>query len=270
MAFPQTRLTLIQRLAAGGSQAEWQAFVADYWGPVFHFCLRRGGLQQDLAEDITAEVFVVLWHKNLLKRWDANPSAKLRTLICSVARKLLSQYLRKHQPQSLPAEELGDEAADVDCFYAAWAEDILRRSFDTLAMHYRRKGQGDYLRVFHGRVCEGLSIHEVAQALAMPESAVDHHYRHVRDRLQMELTRLVREQIAQYTEENGDTEFNLEWQQLGEYLRQHGDIEQVLGKAYAQIDSATVSVCRDRGIAKTVIRLSTLLPPQENSSNAKP
>ena len=32
MAFPQTRITLVQRLAAGGSEDDWQVFFRDYWG----------------------------------------------------------------------------------------------------------------------------------------------------------------------------------------------------------------------------------------------
>lgn len=94
MAFPQTRLTLIQRLAANASQADWREFVEDYWGPVCRFAQGRSNLTHEDAEDIATEVFEAISQNRLLERWSKLRSAKLRTLICCVTRNVLSNRIR--------------------------------------------------------------------------------------------------------------------------------------------------------------------------------
>jgi DNA-directed RNA polymerase specialized sigma24 family protein len=266
MAFPQTRITLVQRLAVGGSEDDWQVFFRDYWGPIFRFCLRRGAANQDVAEEITSDVFQVLWEKGLLERWASNRSAKLRTLICSVTRKLLSQRFRANKPDSLPHEDIGDDGQDDDVFYMAWAEDIVQSCIQDLATDYRRNGKGDYLRVFYGRVCEGLAIREVAAALNLPESSVDYHYRHVRDRLESRLKARVRQHVTQYCpEEEVESELLQEWQRLGEFLRGRGDLEKVLADAYSHVDPQDLAHRRDRSLTKTLTRVTAIrpAPPEE-------
>jgi RNA polymerase sigma factor (sigma-70 family) len=264
MTFPQTRITLIERLATGGSDDDWRAFLDDYWGPVFHFCLRRGVANRSAAEEITSDIFIILSTQDLLRRWQANRTAKLRTLICAVARNLLAQHFRAPSTEPLGTEPITD-ASDEDCFYRAWAEDLLRRSLDTLAASYRRHGQGDYLRVFLGRACEGLSIREVGDALALSESAVDHHYRHVRDRLQKELQRRVREQAIASCPEDAEAEFAQEWQRLKQYLRQQGDLEQVLEGAFAEMTPSEEAAQRRHGIGETVAKLTKVRRPPRRS-----
>lgn len=259
MPFPQTRLTQIQRLAAGGSEAEWRAFVADYWGPVFHFCLRRDPQQRSAAEEITAEVFEVLWMQKLLERWADNRAAKLRTLICTVARNLMVQRFRRQRPTEPLIADPTEEAQDADVFYAAWAEDLLRRSLDDLGAKYRREGQSDYLRVFLGRTSEGLSIREVADSLSLPPSTVDHHYRHVRDRLREELGKLMREQVQKCCEPDDlETDFAREWEALHRHLQARGDFDQVLKASFAELSRDEEAAARRRGIGETVLRLSAI------------
>ena len=94
MPFPQTRLTLIERLASGGSEEDWRRFVEDYHGPVCLFALRSGAKDFDDAEEIALETFEVLWKNRLLTRWVAHQGAKLRSLLCAVVRNLLSNRRR--------------------------------------------------------------------------------------------------------------------------------------------------------------------------------
>ena len=75
MSFPETRLTLIQRLAAGGTAEDWQDFLGYYWGPVCRFALRSGAGQLNDAEDVAVQTFEVLWESRLLVRWIANRTA---------------------------------------------------------------------------------------------------------------------------------------------------------------------------------------------------
>jgi hypothetical protein len=90
MSFPQTRHTLIQRIADAGDGRDWGEFLADYWGPVCRFARRAGALTQDDAEDAAAQTFEVLVRNRLLAHWVLKRSAKLRTLLCAVVRNVLS------------------------------------------------------------------------------------------------------------------------------------------------------------------------------------
>src|SRR5260370_1349599 len=94
MVFPNTRLTLIQRLAGGGCDADWREFMNDYWGPVCRFAQGRGNLTHADAEDVAAEVFEAILKNRLLERWSKARSAKLRTLICCVVRRAMSNRFR--------------------------------------------------------------------------------------------------------------------------------------------------------------------------------
>ena len=261
MAFPQTRITLIQRLASEGNEDDWQVFFRDYWGPVFRFCLRRGAPNQDVAEEVTSDVFQILWEKRLLDRWSSNRSAKLRTLICSVTRKRLSEWFRARKTAPLPDAEIADNSEDDDVFYAAWAEDVVQDCVQELASAYRREGKGDYLRVFYGRVCEGLTIRKVAESLGLENTKVDHHYRHVRDRLDTHLQEKVRQHVAQYCPaEEIAAEFAQEWQRLGEFLRGRGDVEKVVAAAYQNVDPHEFAQRRDRGVTKALTRVTAMRP----------
>src|SRR5260370_41996828 len=138
MAFPQTRLTLIQRLAAGASQADWREFMVDYWGPVCRFAQGRGNLTHEDAEDVATEVFEAIFKNQLLERWSKMRSAKFRTLICCVVRNVLSnrfrvgagraRLVREHGGMLDRYAELGDVESDeaprdqLDAFYAAWVD----------------------------------------------------------------------------------------------------------------------------------------------------
>ena len=93
MSFPSTRLTLIHRLAEGGSEDDWARFLKDYWGPLCRFCLRHGARDLDEAEDVASQTFEVVWTNRLLDRWRSNRSAKLRALLCGVVRHLLANRL---------------------------------------------------------------------------------------------------------------------------------------------------------------------------------
>ena len=72
MSFPETRHTFIQRLALEGRETDWGEFLADYWGPVCRFAIRRGALTEADAEDVASQVFMALLSNQLLARWAGN------------------------------------------------------------------------------------------------------------------------------------------------------------------------------------------------------
>ncbi|HET6882550.1 MAG TPA: hypothetical protein VFI31_20455 [Pirellulales bacterium] len=244
MSFPQTRLTLIQRLAAEGSEDDWRTFVRDYWGPVCRFALRWGATNAEDAEDVALETFEVLWSNRLLVRWVSNRSAKLRTLLCGVVRNNLANRARvRAGRERIMADlarqldewqQLPDEQSDT--FYGAWAEDVIGRAVQSLAADYGREGKGDYLRVLYGRICEELTIAACAEALNLKPATIDNYYRHARDRLSEKLRDVVAQQVARYaSEEDFDQELQLEWDRLGRYLSEQGGLEHAVRRAHGDM-----------------------------------
>jgi RNA polymerase sigma factor (sigma-70 family) len=259
MTFPETRLTLIHRLAAGGSEDDWRRFVEDYWGPVCRFALRFGAGELDTAEDVTSETFQVLWEKQLLIRWTANRSAKLRTLLCSVVRNILSnrgrvqagrQRLDQQWLDQLPRDEApGSEGADG--FYAAWAEDLVQQAVEALATEYYRQNRGDYVRVLYGRLCEGLSVEEVAQGLSIKPTDVVNYFRHARQRLAERLEDRLRRQVGRYVpNEESETEFTREWEALRAHLAQTGGLEEAVRRAYELLDPVRLEQLRTASLTR--------------------
>ncbi len=165
MAFPQTQLTLIQRLASGGSDEDWRRFLRDYWGPICRFALRWGAGNLDEAEEVASYTVAPIWENQLLRRWMSSRSAKLRSLLCAVARDVLSNAGRVRAGRQRLSEELvrrleecsrtRDEQSDA--VYAAWVDGLIQQVVEALAVEYYRKNQGDYVRILYGGLCERLT-----------------------------------------------------------------------------------------------------------------
>lgn len=277
MTFPETRLTLIQRLASGGSQQDWQSFINDYWGPVFRFALRRGAANPDDAEDIAAETFEVLWENRLLVRWESNRSAKLRTLLCSVVRKLLANRHRGRQVRDRKWPDLKERAealertktSEIDAFYANWVEDIVGQAVEALAQEYLAKGQGDYVRVLYGRLCEQLTIAQVAQSLDIKPSAVDHYFRNARDRLSDKLREEVRRQVTRYVPaDQAQEEFTQEWRRMGLHLAESGGLEDSVRRAFELVGPHESQKRRQAGLTRASKRLTSIMQSPRDISKA--
>lgn len=265
MAFPETRLTLIQRLATGGSNADWQMFLSDYWGPVCRFALRWGAMHRDDAEDLASQTFEAVLRQKLLTRWMDHRTARLRTLLCSVVRHLLANRARVRRGHEQPAGDLWDEsdralAEQTDSFYAAWADDQLQRAVEAMAVEYFQSGRGDYVRVLYGRLCEGLTIAQVADSLGITPATVDNYFRHARGQLGERFSSLVRQQVARYCPADElDAEFAAEWGRLGAYLAAQGGLEDAVRQAYARFDPVRTGWRSKAVVAQAVTRLTALL-----------
>jgi RNA polymerase sigma factor (sigma-70 family) len=242
MAFPLTRLTLIERLAEGGGEADWKEFLHDYWGPVCRFARQRGNLTREDAEDVASETLEAIVRSSLLARWSANRTAKLRTLICTVVRNILSNRARVASGREKVVRDHGGEldryldltAGDLeeasneyaDAFYAAWADDLLNQAIDGLLAEYNESGKGDCFRVLYGRICEDMPFGEIAATLKLTPAATESQYRQAKQRLSDRLQDLVRWQVARYsTAAEVEAEFVVEWGRLGDHLRERGGLE---------------------------------------------
>jgi len=249
MTFPQTRHTLIQRLATDGAEGDWRQFLQDYWDAVRGFARRAGMLSEVDAEDIAALTFETILSSQLLTRWTQDKGAKLRTVLCAVVRNHLSNRHRlKHGRQLLAqkhADRLDDYTAamgdvrvaaeDVDLFYHAWVMGLVRTAVEKLVGEYQANNRSDYFRVLHGRICEELSVPEIAEALEITPATVDNYYRHARKRLSEVFEQHVQIHVRRYCSDSEvSEEFQFEWQQLFDYLHEHGGLEASIQEVYSQ------------------------------------
>ncbi len=253
MSFPETRHSLIQRLSTNATEQDWQSFLADYWGPVCRFSRARAGLSLSDAEDAAAQVFQTLWQSDLLARWTGNQTARLRTLICNVTNHVLANDWRVRTGRQKLLQDNGPAIVNspgsplisldaatpelTDAFYGAWVFELLQQAIDTLLSEYQSQNRIDCFRTLYGRLCEGLTLPEVARSLGYELSAVEQYNRSARDRLRELLQEITRRQVARYTEADQlDAEFQAEWQHLGDFLLQNGGLEETVRAAYSKID----------------------------------
>jgi DNA-directed RNA polymerase specialized sigma24 family protein len=249
MSFPQTRPTLIERLAASGNDVDWQQFLSDYWGPVCRFAWRTGHCAWQDAEDVASQTFLAIVERKLLVRWAATRAAKLRTLICTVVRHVLAnrarilagrdRVLREHgneiaRPAAAPSGSANAEAGDV--FYAAWADHLLEQTVDGLVTELHREGKGDQFRVLYGKTCEGLTIAETAASLGMTTSQAEQAYKDARKRLAQRFESHVRAHVRRYAPDRADEAdfeacFAVEWSDLARYLKDSGGLENAIRHA---------------------------------------
>jgi DNA-directed RNA polymerase specialized sigma24 family protein len=253
MSFPQTRHTLIQRIASAGEERDWGEFLADYWGPICRFARRGGALSADDAEDAAAQTFEVLVRNRLLGQWVAARSAKLRTLLCAVVRNVLANRARVLAGRARLARDHGGRLDDrdalplvtsldapaeqVDAFHAAWVEELLQQAVEALLDRYYKEGKGDHFRILYGRLCEAMTTPEIAAALGLTASQAENAFKHARKALTRGLEDLVRDHVRRYcAPEDVENEFAAEWGQLGDYLKKHGGLEEAVRRAHENRD----------------------------------
>jgi len=267
MSFPETRHTLIQRLAGGAHSDDWQAFLEDYWGPLCRFAQRRGSLCSTDAEDVAAMVFEAIVQNRLLERWTDARTARLRTLLCAVVVNVLSNRARiaagrkritlehggmlDRYREPGPSESPGEQD---DAFYGAWVDEVLEGAIERLLEEYTSVGKGDYFRVLYGRICDQMPVAEIAESLDIRQTSVENYYRHAREKLGTALEELVREHVQRYSPpESVLEEFAAEWERLGTFLSGTGGLEAAI-----------------RRVCEEAPRCSFRRKPPERLSQARP
>lgn len=276
MAFPNTRLTLIQRLATQSDNADWNEFLRDYWGPVCRFAQWQGGLSHEDAEDIASATFEVIFKNNLLQKWVTDRNAKLRTLLCVVSRNLISNHLRVREgrkrlrrnhadrfDERFVLKDIDVPADQQDQFYAGWAADLIQQVLDQLMQEYHAKGRGDYFRVLHGKLCDRMPMREIAESLGMSASTAENYYKHVRQRLSVLLESAIRQHVRRYAAPSEvDEEFATEWADLAKHLRGQGGLESTIEKMWSGQDVDQYD-SRQKSLNRAVAQLDSLVhvPP---------
>lgn len=287
MSFPATRHSFIQRLALAGTNDDWRQFVEDYWQPVCRFAARWGRLHSEDAEDVAAATFQVLITGPLLQRWLQHPTAKLRTLLCAVVRKLLAnrgridlgrQRLLRDNRELLPdlvvtSNDGGDPAASepLDAFYAIWAEELLLNVVRSLHTELLKSGRADQFRVLFGRVCEEMTILEIAECLGLTVTTAENYFRRTKQRLSERLEEALRRHVTCYCPADDlESELQSEWHRLGEFLSQHGGIERAIRESVQDLDAAEFRKRSSTMMQSVLLTLTGEKVPDQKTSRGTP
>lgn len=275
MPFPETRHTLIQRIVSGGDEEDWRIFMTDYWRPVCRFSMSWGKVNQTDAEDIASLTFEALIRNQLLIRWVSNPSAKLRTLLCGVVRNVLSNRARVQVGRKKLLEKIledsggpswitdtSDESTQqLDLFYAAWVEELLQDCVESVMADYYSRDRGDYFRVLYGRICEKMTVREIADNLGLKQETVENYFKHGRKKLAEQLELMVKERVRRYcTPQNFLSEYQLEWSSLGDYLKSQGGLERAISRSYEALDSMGLRNREQQSVSDILNRLESQNP----------
>jgi RNA polymerase sigma-70 factor, ECF subfamily len=180
---------LLERIEAGDDRA--LAAVYDQHVGLVYGLARRVARDEQLARDVTQEVFAYLWempHRVDLSR------GSLRTYLALLAHRRAVDEVRRHEARyraesaSAPTEpEDGPETRVVDAATQVWRKKHLTALLGMLPAEQRAAVQLAYY--------DGLTYVQVAQALGIPEGTAKSRLRSALARLRTLLTEEAREAI---------------------------------------------------------------------------
>ena len=169
--FPETRISLILRLAHPEDVSAWQEFV-DIYAPVIYGLALRKGIQPADAEDLTQETLFGIARAISRFRPDAS-RARFRTWLTRIARNLIADYFagRVKRPISHTLSEswlrqaaCHPECADADGEFEAET----RRSLFRFAAHrIRQRVSASTWQAFEATTVHQRPADEVARELDM-------------------------------------------------------------------------------------------------------
>jgi RNA polymerase sigma-70 factor (ECF subfamily) len=162
-ASPESDETLMAR-AMRGQSAPLATLVDRYYGPILGYLFRLVGGQRQVAEDLAQETFL-----RLMQQGTYQPGRSFRPWIFAIATNLARDQLRATARHATEAEDaleaVEDDAPGPEALaLAAEAGHAVAAAFARLGAEYRA---ALLLRFYHG-----LSLHEIAEALAIPLGTV--------------------------------------------------------------------------------------------------
>jgi RNA polymerase sigma factor (sigma-70 family) len=170
---PETRRSLIVRLADAEDSRAWREFVALY-EPLVLRLARRKGLQDADARDVCQEVFRAV--AGAVGRWDPDRGS-FRGWLSTIARNLLINFLsRRREPRGTGAtsmvELLNAAPADDPSATATFEREYRRRLLRWACDEARGESTPAAWRAFEQTAVEGRAPADVAAELGVSVGAV--------------------------------------------------------------------------------------------------
>jgi hypothetical protein len=139
---------------------------------------------------------------------------------------------------------------------------------EAMMSEYHRTGKGDYFRVLYGRICENLSMPEIAKILNIDTSRAENYFKAGKKRLAAIFEDQVRKQVERYSKgEEAEEEFQAEWREIGEFLMKRDGLETSIAKVYEQYDPEEAIQRQNRAITGVMNRMTGVLPKVPDKSS---
>jgi len=173
--FPETRVSLILRLAEPEDVRAWQEFAGIYGPALYRLALRRG-LQSADAEDVAQEILFAV--ARAIERFQPDPAqAKFRTWLSRIARNLLADFCagRAKRPLTQLVSDSWLRAADLSATSEAGEDfdhEFRTAIFQLAANRVRERVTADTWSAFELTAIQRQSPEQVASQLSMAVGTV--------------------------------------------------------------------------------------------------
>ena len=164
---PQTRISLILRLADPRDVAAWDEFVAVYGPAIFRLVVARG-LQAADAEDVAQEVLFAV--ARAVERFQHDPQrASFRTWLSRIARNIVADHFQRSR-RTLPTQpgdvsSLEPFAPEADWDEHQWREELRTAVFEKGANLIKHRVAPATWQAFQLTAIEQRTVAEAAQLL---------------------------------------------------------------------------------------------------------
>ncbi len=174
--FPETRISLILRLAEPADVQAWEEFAAVYGPALYRLALRRG-LQPADAEDVAQEILFAV--ARAIERFEPNDRrARFRTWLSRIARNLLADFCagRAKRPLTQLVSDSWLREASASANHEVALDEFDREFkyalFQFAASRVRERVSTDTWSAFEGTAIQGRVPEQVAGELTMPVGSV--------------------------------------------------------------------------------------------------
>ena len=194
-----------------------------YWYPLYAFARRRG-LDLNEAMDSTQAFFTLMLEKDYLRSADQQ-RGRFRSFLLTMFKRFLMNELDRENAlkrgggqriQSLNADEAEsryrlepqDDTTPEQIYERRWAITLLDRVLNRLREEYHERDKADlfdHCQVYLTGTSKAASYAEVGERLGMKENALKVAVHRMRQRYR----ELIRDEVAQTLEEDGDVEEEL-------------------------------------------------------------
>ena len=156
----------LMRLVQNGDEAAFGVLFDRYAGAVQSFFSRRVNGDEEVAADLTQDIFLVLWSKSQVYR----QGQQVRPWLFTIAYNRLKDYYKSVDYQVLYAEEMLQTSEEAAEDMTALRMDE-RRFDEILRQVLAQLTEGEQV-LFDLRFWEELSVAEIAEVVGVPEGTV--------------------------------------------------------------------------------------------------
>ncbi len=170
---PDTRVSLILRLAEASDVTAWQEF-AEIYTPALLTLVQRRGLQKADAEDVVQEILFGVARS--IGRFEPDASrAKFRTWLCRITRNLIADFMEgkgRQPPQSEPHAESALVDRQTSSAQAEIDSEVRASIFRIATRRVKQRVESKTWQAFELTALENQPTEQVARKLGLSPGAL--------------------------------------------------------------------------------------------------